>query len=538
MSESPTWSRITHLLSQHLASNEDSARLILVIVKIAKRVSFKAQTDAPDSIAYLSKELVCQIVQELIQHVLQDPEDQERYAANVQAFEEILYFQPLETLTQSLLQQILALATLPWMSGEVKLADLRVGDTLAHSMMATSSRQDAWLCSGISLVATMQREVCPKWRMHALKKAWAQGRLEVRIKILEDLPNLLETFGTAMLPLSKEFIGQASSEGEKTMLCAVAKTSGLLVCVQARQGLRKKMSDREVVECRCCKRGLPPVAASRLTLTDVEHLLKLVGFHEVEVRLHAIDLVGPLSVHVGFDASVTRLWLNYLQDEDEACFAKFCHNLPYLIDPSYSPNASGDPTAADEPIEHFNAIPGWEEHEKVSELVAKALEELCETVSSPSRIDSLCRLFRCLLRGNVSITERVVPLALNLALNSSTHAASFFHLSETLRSNQALIKNLLATKFAEKLVTKERNVILEHATVFFGYGSPKRFLVQQIRHILPALVLFCSRNDDSSPIEFVAKHLGVKSRKLLAENIQFIFPYLVTQTSGRTEYAR
>ena len=75
----------------------------------------------------------------------------------------LLYCQPLETLTQSLLQQCVAVATAPWMAGEVRLADLRIGENLAHSLVAVSHRLEAVLdgreaADAIAITAMLPKE--------------------------------------------------------------------------------------------------------------------------------------------------------------------------------------------------------------------------------------------------------------------------------------------------------------------------------------------------------------------------------------------
>ena len=78
-------------------------------------------------------------------------------------FPGLLYCQPLETLTQAILQQCVAVATAPWMSGEVRLADLRIGETFAHNLVGVSHRVGAVLdgreaAAAIEITAALPKE--------------------------------------------------------------------------------------------------------------------------------------------------------------------------------------------------------------------------------------------------------------------------------------------------------------------------------------------------------------------------------------------
>ena len=85
----------------------------------------------------------------------------------IHLFPGLLYCQPLETLTQAILQQCVAVATAPWMSGEVRLADLRLGETLTHNLVGVSHRLEAVLdgreaAAAIGITAVLPKEVKEK----------------------------------------------------------------------------------------------------------------------------------------------------------------------------------------------------------------------------------------------------------------------------------------------------------------------------------------------------------------------------------------
>lgn len=145
----------------------------------------------------------CPSLQESLHRVLRRPRDENLFALCVGACSDLLRAQPMEATTQSALQQVTALATLPWADGEARLvAELRVGETLAHNIASASAKMTApaasdvsaasassssvprWALVSLPLSATVSGpascHVAPKWRLRVLRKAWFSGDAAAR----------------------------------------------------------------------------------------------------------------------------------------------------------------------------------------------------------------------------------------------------------------------------------------------------------------------------------------------------------------------
>ncbi len=95
-----------------------------------------------------------------------------------------------------------------------------------------------------------------------------------------------------------------------------AKLAGQWVCLRAGETFEELdgRGDRQLV-CKVCDRRRAPTSASHpLPRTAVEHLLKLVGNSDPDVKLGILSLVKPLSNHVGVDLATCGLFLNYIED--------------------------------------------------------------------------------------------------------------------------------------------------------------------------------------------------------------------------------
>ena len=112
-----------------------------------------------------------------------------------------------------------------------------------------------------------------------------------------------------------------------------------------------------------------------------------------------------------------------------------------------------------------------------------------------------------------------------------------------------------------------RCAALNCATILHSCSSARRFVTQHAHHLLPHLVMEVRifshllllqtrltkallfqlvRNgvgtgnggDTHSPVEFLAQYYGKKSRHMLADNFQFIFPHMVVNATNKQEYSK
>ena len=213
---SPTWHGLTQHFSSLISQGELDCNMIVNFTQVAKGVFCKL-LEMFDHINvlvdFVPRSLVGEIIQVLLQHVISTPESKADYAVCCSIVANVLFFQPIETMTQSLLQQIVALATMPWMSGEVKLLDLRIGDTLTHNLIGASSKlrsdmdHDSFLRS-VALLSFPPKEVSPKWRIRAIKKAFSEGNVLLRRMILDHMPVWMHNIGFSCHPMAKEILSE------------------------------------------------------------------------------------------------------------------------------------------------------------------------------------------------------------------------------------------------------------------------------------------------------------------------------------------
>ena len=121
---SSTWHGLTQDFSSRISQGELDFEQIVNFTLVAKGVFGKlVELHSPANVLvdFLPRGVIGEIIQIMLQHVMSKPESKNEYATCCSIVANILFFQPIETLTQSLLQQIVALSTMPWMAGEVKL---------------------------------------------------------------------------------------------------------------------------------------------------------------------------------------------------------------------------------------------------------------------------------------------------------------------------------------------------------------------------------------------------------------------------------
>jgi hypothetical protein len=509
-------------------------------------------------VSYLKKDTFGWVVQNLITAVLADPENRDFYVQGCRTIAHLLYCQPLETLTQNILQQCVAFATVPWMSGEVKLADLRLGDTLTHNLIGASHRLESVLdgedaALALEITASLPKEVSPRWRINAFRKAWFGARNAGKRRLLVMLPVWAQALGQAGAPLAREIMNEALASNEKELMTQLAKNAGVLVCVQSRLASLCKRNGKIVVVCsRCDLKGGADAGMSsseELPLHEVEHLLKLVGNPDQGVKLGILSIVEPLSNHVGLNAAVCGLFLNYIEDltYDEANL-QFSLKIKYLVAPGHLLDGAG----ANPESEH-SRYPGWSEQEKVCERLVDSLQQTCTrplTNQSTSYLDTVCRMVVSVGETGVSYIEKpVLSILLHLVFEPVSHVPVYCHTVDLFRALAAKHKSHTLTALSDRLIWCSDQgrgepgmmhavhmvmVMMEKNEV-----ATKTFLQKQIHHLLPDLVVKTglARKDQPSPVDFVAAQLDVRCRHLLGDNFQYIFPHLATQTTTE-QYAK
>ncbi len=559
---SQVWANLLDILQKaQRGAAEDSVDLARTLIAVAKEVTalasaavgVRGQQHQGPAVIFFPRECVGQFVQEVIQRVLSRPRDEDAFVVGNKALYDLLQLQPIDTLTQAILQQCVAVATLPWMDGEVKLADLRIGETLTHNFISasgkivssgssSSSSLPRWALAGLPLASSLEVHVSPKWRQHVLRKAWTNGDAVARRTVVEGLAAWMHCFGNSAgaLALVRDIVSQAMEKDERDVLEAVSKSVGTLVCVQARQGTVARNANNNCISCRLCDGHSTQKSVRRnLGQGDIEYLLKLIGYPHPSVRRNALCLVVPISNHVGLTPAVVALFMNYLQDGSEECIVRFCQLAGHLVS-----QGKGDGFNSDE--------------KRIAETVMSAVEEFCHAAAKGHResTSSLAESACCIL-GNIAkatksagsvaasshVKERLVGVMLDLFFCQDTHVEAYLHFGDYLKGCLNEHRQLVMSKIASFVCEEtSRTNVLDYSTLLFSSPSVRRFLVMHVHHFIPYVVMNIVRRKDEDqgecPVTFVAHWRKVKSRHLLAENFQYIFPHMVIHSANKQEYSK
>ena len=494
----------------------------------------------------------------MLQHVMSEPVKKTDYALCCTIVTNILFFQPIETLTQSLLQQMVALATMPWMSGEVKLQDLRIGDTLTHNMVKVSStlRDDMDrdpLLQSVTLMSTPPKEVSPKWRLRVIRKAFSEDEVILRRMIISQMPIWMHNIGFSSHPLAKEIISEALASNEKSVLLDLAKISGSLLCLFAKTtSLSKKQANYEIFCSRCHgNRQLTGSDSDRMIpYQDVGDLFKLIGNNDDDIKVAILSLLRPMSNHVGVNETTVNLWIKYIEEMEDSPTLKFAIDIKVLFAPAVSlkqkPPTPTHPEEDPPPLKSSSHLVGWEAQDAVAKILLQSLSDLCDRAKATRSVEFLDTLCRSLVNVGSSrapnVEEECTKLLMELIYSPITHVVTFNHAESFLRTKIAKYKSSMMIRLAEKMCASgsNPNVPLEFFMALFKSGHIRRLLNQYLHYLLPHLVLLsATKNIDGpqSPLEHLSSAMEMRSKHLIVENFQYIFPYVVMHTENSSEYS-
>ncbi len=167
----------------------------------------------------------------------------------------------------------------------------------------------------------------------------------------------------------------------------------------------------------------------------------------------------------------------------------------------------------------------------------------------PKFKDCLCRMLANLADTGVPKIERTaLVLLIDLLFCKASHYAAFVHAGSLIRElvtskRKDLFITRLSSKFEATGGSKHAmEEIMSVVTSLLQLRDAKSFLRDQCDYLLPPLVV-CSaamkrRHAEQAsskklltPVAFVAEYLGVTCCKLLTNNLQHIYPKLVTETA-------
>ena len=486
---------------------------------VAKKAAIKASKHDPADgvlLDFMSRDSLAQILQQLLQHLVQSPSSKELLVSANLLISDILYFQPLETLTQQILNQCMAVATSPWMDGEVKFLDLKLAERIFKGLAAGAngaarSQFDTEVHRSILYtVSSVQKEVAPQWRMHVLRKAWSlANNADVRCQIILHMPVILHCFGPNALPLVKEMTENVLTEGKPDEVFSLSKVAGQLVCVLSRQSVLTKVDGSVNLACVKCESLPQQRKVSQVSSEDIEFILKIIGFPDSKVKEEIVSLIKPLSNHVGFNQSSVSLWLNYFQEES---FIRLCPYVKYFLAPANLTEEEFEDDIYSLPS-IIASQPGWQDHQSVVQYIVTCLNDICQTVqrgeSSKEFVEMVCKFLADLAGSELRvIVNSVTEMMVELMLCPISHIQMFAFGQSYLKQMSDCERDSMITKIAEILARSSNfKETLDFATVMCNYSTSKKFVLGSLSVLLPPLVyIVCTQKDlKLNPIEELAQ---------------------------------
>ena len=457
------------------------------------------------------------MIEYLIEFVCKNPN---RYEDALTVVENFNLVQSKDSFVQNTLNQIVAIASVPWVNGAVKPFDLRISETLIFNLIKVSDVVPRSKKS-LSILSSLMKEVAPKWRLYVLRNAITESEIDV-LSLLESLHFFLHFVGTTSHPTIKKILTE--EEFSNTMLRVLAKNSGSIFCAFSRKTkIHRKVENDDLVDALVCQvcdgDGFRKEDCSN-AIMDMDPQLcalfkevfqKLIGHEDQAVQKNVIQsLLKPMSKHKVIDSSVASLWLLCLDHSDNEVSMVFSRYINYMV------------SHEDIVLERLKESKERAFHDKdylYQEILLRSLKNLC-------RCQGVSRDFRL---GLLEIT-------LDLLMDQRTHVTTFM-IQEDIRG---LIENFsveTTIKMAEKMCeAKNYKMILYYVQSLYKNLTMERFLKRQLPTLLATILCKVRQTDVKSILEYVAQQTKTKVKAMLFDNFNFIYPAVVTQVDGNGEY--
>ena len=546
---------------------------------------------------------------------------------------DLLTIQPRDTFTQSILLQTIGYLTAPWMSGQTKFSDLRLSQDMTKNLAKLGNHLRAQLTKVDDFVKMIingpliqmiyggyTKELAPNWRLIVAEHIWMES-LDAMKKdeknqdavqhVIRALPRLLHSYGTSAFTLAKKIIEEVLNSQNVEVIKVLGLISGTILCSLTKKTylktITKELENIEKVVCPYCdnetyspsnsdiKHQRPLYLQSENDNMIITLLAKLIGYHDKDVRLAVLNLIIPMSNHVGFWESSLKstasLWLLYLEAEEENTCLQFINYLKFLAAPAwvvkrYEKNKLYDsahrnshheeqrlnsrlPDSVEELMTESNDITLFNDREKIWKSIAQSLRAICnKAMAMASNDKALVSIIETAVLGtvnmaslNISYLEKhILRLLLEMYFSSACHVSTFHHadkmIKDMLKNNKTDACNKLAAQMcsannpklhqSQLMIADAKNTMKLFVALFDGDGefTNKRtfvFLQQQLSHLLPPLVLESCRSGSiqegqvNTPLQYVANEIQINKKNMLAENLCHIFPHLVLHCKDAKE---
>ena len=628
--------QISNDIPSRLVEYVDEATFLLSVAKCVITLLPKENTGSVE-LVFFERHVLSQFVHSLMearqaccQKITKKYHNYHSFFSN--AIRDLVMMQPTDTFTQALLHEIIGYLTIPWMADQTKFSDLRLPQEVFKKLAEISVQirhripdDEAFTTtfldeSLISLIfGGFVKNVALKWRLIVAEKIWSIARILLKSghqkwieHIINSLPLLLHSHGNGSLPLVKEILEDILNSQNERLIIILSKVSGILICTLTKKTrLQNEIKGLKYVDnlvCSHCDRKQHKLISSQqppFTLTSeqdmsiVSLLTKLIGYGDTDARLAILNMIIPMSNHIGFwesplESSV-NLWLScYLEGDDGESTLHFVRHLNYLAAPAWiiekieivnsgtnkmSKSCNDDSFKHSSTIEEMMSVENgptkFNERHRVWTEICKSLQLLCNKAINSTTYDvQHVQLVESAVFGvvnigllNISSLEKdILNLLLDLYFSSSCHISTFCQadimIKKMLVSHKTHACNRLAAQMCStvnhnnlrkhQFVVKGANPTLRiFVTLYEGDNETtnkgkkgqkeKAFLTEQLDHLLPSIVLEscragpCQKEHETSALQYVAEELKINKKQLVGENLCYIFPHIVLHFKDKDE---
>lgn len=224
METSPIWSNLTSDITlDTTAKLPNLASKTLLASKILICLNDDDNSEVME-LDFFGKNYISEAVEAMMEAIILEPT--KLYPKILEILVAILNCQPKDTFTQNVLSQIVAIATVPFMASEVKLADLRLSETLMHNLIKVSGQCQPQN-EALWLMASIMKDVAPKWRLSVVRKIFAASTTAsdglLAASMITVLPLFAHNLGALAQPLILEILSgiKKISAGARALLFTI-----------------------------------------------------------------------------------------------------------------------------------------------------------------------------------------------------------------------------------------------------------------------------------------------------------------------------
>lgn len=439
--------------------------LLSMVTKVACKVMILGM-----EMDFLSRPIVTEAIDYLVQLVIANPD---QYVHVLKVIHRIIVSQPKETLTNSSLHQIIALATIHELGNEVK-SDLRLSETLKHNLIRIGELIMPQNLA-MNVMSKIMKDIAPKWRCSVVKKLFNYDLS------LDFLPMFIHQFGPHCLSLIKDIVFEFKNARN------LAQISGQLICSLFKTtSIKKKFTENEdiideILDCKVCKHEENGQENEDIQQFVMELFQRLVGHEDNGVKkLAVIYLLEPMSYHGLINQGCASLWLHCLDLGSEEIDCEFSKRIHYLLKDT-------NPDIEDVIIERLTEVK--EQSDLDSDVVLKSL---CKCIKNLSLVKET----------STSFQQRLFDMAFDLITETKTHVTSFMIMSKEVKNLMLANLKHSTVKLAQRMTLKHPKDVIYEIMLVYNYDNISKFLVRQLPLLMTNLVFLSAHEGHGNILIF------------------------------------